>query len=173
VVRPVLSAIAGRWAASGAGVEIEHLVSEAVGTVYGSVYGTVATSGSTTPERHRPVLLAGAPGELHYLPLVALGAVLAERGVSHRPLGANLPADALGAAVRRTAPAAVVVWAQDPETADPTLFTALPRTRPRYRSFAAGPGWTDARLPPRVMRLDSLRQAADTLQDPAGIPHTY
>ncbi len=64
------------------------------------------------PAPARPVLLAAMPTELHVVPLAVLAALLAERGVGCRSLGAALPADALAAAVRRTAPAAVVLWSQ-------------------------------------------------------------
>ncbi|WP_037046599.1 MerR family transcriptional regulator [Pseudonocardia autotrophica] len=167
VVRPVLCAVAERWESTGAGVEIEHLVSEAVTAVYGA---RSLAAARPAPEA-RPILLAGSPGEWHHLPLAVLGAVLAERRVAYRPLGPNLPLDALVAAVRRTAPAAVVLWAQGPATADPGLFAALPRTRPRFRSFAAGPGWADAALPARIGRLGSLTSAADELTDLASITH--
>ncbi|WP_433504210.1 MerR family transcriptional regulator [Pseudonocardia halophobica] len=167
VVRPVLCAVAERWESSGAGVEIEHLVSEAVTAVYGA---RSLAAARPVPDA-RPILLAGSPGEWHHLPLAVLGAVLAERRVAYRPLGPNLPLDALVAAVRRTAPAAVVLWAQGAATADPGLFAALPRTRPRFRSFAAGPGWTDAALPARTGRLGSLTSAADELTDLALITH--
>jgi MerR family transcriptional regulator, light-induced transcriptional regulator len=165
VVRPVLVAVAERWESTGAGVEIEHLVSEAVI----AVYGARALAAPRPIVDSRPVLLACTPGEWHNLPLAVLGAVLAERGVPCRPLGANLPLDALDAAVRRTAPAAVVLWAQDPATADPALFGALPRTRPRSRSFAAGPGWGP--LPAGVTRLESLTEALDALCVLLGVPH--
>ena len=102
------------------------------------------------PAPTRPVLLAAMPTELHVVPLAVLAALLAERGVGCRSLGAALPADALAAAVRRTAPAAVVLWSQLPSTADPTVVTGLPVTRPRYRTFVAGPGWDGAALPSGV-----------------------
>jgi hypothetical protein len=103
--------------------------------------------------------------------LAALAAVLAERGVSNRPLGANLPFDALAAAVRRTAPAAVVLWSQVAGTADADLLAALPRTRPAFRSFTAGPGWTAIDLPPRIGRLASLAHAADALSALVRVTH--
>jgi MerR family transcriptional regulator, light-induced transcriptional regulator len=165
VVRPVLLAVADRWASTGAGVEIEHRVSEAVI----AVYGARALAAGRAAADLRPVLLACTPGEWHNLPLAVLGAVLAERGVPARPLGANLPLDALAAAVRRTAPAAVVLWSQDPATADAGLFAALPRTRPGFRAYAGGPGWGG--LPARVTRLDSLADAADVLATLVGVPH--
>ncbi|MBC8092599.1 MAG: MerR family transcriptional regulator, partial [Pseudonocardia sp.] len=58
-----------------------------------------------------------------------------------------------------TAPAAVVLWSQLPPTADVDVVAALPRTRPRFRTFVAGPGWADVKLPPRVVRLGSLSDA--------------
>lgn len=158
VARPVLNAVAGRWESTGAGVEIEHLISESVMSVYGA-----RALAAPAPEAVRPVVLAGMPTEWHNLPLTVLAAVLAEQRVPCRPLGPNLPVDALAAAVRRTAPAAVVLWSQLPDSADPELFRALPRTRPRFRMFAAGPGWDDVELPARITRLTSLANATSVL----------
>lgn len=155
VARPVLSAVAQRWADTGAGVEIEHLLSDCM---VGS-FGAHAAGAPPAAAQARPVLLAGMPGELHTLPLVVLAAALADRGVACRSLGSDLPADALVSAVRRTAPVAVVVWSHLPATADPGVLRSLPRTRPRVRTFVAGPGWVDVELPPRAVALDSLAGA--------------
>ncbi|MBW0115444.1 MerR family transcriptional regulator [Pseudonocardia abyssalis] len=158
VARPVLSAVAQRWADTGAGIEIEHLISECVIAVFGR-HATEAA-----PARNpRPVLLAGMPGEYHTLPLTALAASLADRYVECRSLGSNLPSDALVAAIRRTAPAAVVLWSQLPQSADLGLLRSLPRTRPRFRTYVAGPGWAGAELPPRVGSLVSLSDAGRQL----------
>ncbi|WP_300017251.1 MerR family transcriptional regulator [Pseudonocardia sp.] len=154
VARPVLVSVARRWADSGAGVEIEHLVSECVIGVFGR-----HAAEAPAPVSPRPVLLAGMPAEQHTLPLVVLAAALADRRVESTSLGSNLPLDALVAAVRRTAPAAVVLWAQMPATADVEVLRALPRTRPRFRTYVAGPGWTGVALPPRITWLGSLRDA--------------
>ncbi|QTR01432.1 MerR family transcriptional regulator, partial [Saccharothrix algeriensis] len=124
VVRPVLAAIASRWEHSGAGVEVSHLLDECVLAAMIRATPVVAE-----PRNHRPVLLACMPEERHNLPLYPLAAVLAGRGVGIRQLGAALPLDALSSAVRRTAPAAVVLWAQLPRYADPGVVSALPRTR--------------------------------------------
>jgi DNA-binding transcriptional MerR regulator len=159
VARPVLTAVAERWASTGAGVEIEHLVSECVIGVLGA--NATAAPPARTP---RPVLLAGMPGEHHALPMVVLSAVLAGERIGCRPLGADLPHDALVAAVRRIAPAAVVLWSQLPATADSDLVRDLPRTRPRFRTFVAGPGWDDAELPPRVTRLGTLEEACAAIR---------
>jgi hypothetical protein len=158
VVRPVLGAVADRWASTGTGVEIEHLLSECIG-------GVLAAHAAAAPPAQpaRPVLLAAMPAELHTLPLEALGALLADRRVACRLLGGDLPSDALAAAIRRTAPAAVVLWAQRPLTADIELLRALPSVRPRFRAFVAGPGWQGLELPPRTTWLTSLLGAAAAL----------
>lgn len=158
VARPVLSAIGARWAATSAGIEMEHLLSECVIGVLGAHAATVRTVGDA-----RPVLLAGMPGEQHTLPMVVLAASLADRGVACRSVGSNLPAESLVAAIRRMAPAAVVLWSQLGATADTDVLRSLPRTRPRYRLFVAGPGWVEATLPPRTVRLDSLAEASATI----------
>jgi hypothetical protein len=158
VARPVLTAVAQRWAATGAGVEIEHLLSQSVAAVF-SAYSVTQ---SEVPEG-RPVLLTGMPREQHTLPLLVLGAALGDRGVPVQPMGTDLPCDALIAAVRRTAPAAVVLWSQLPTSADGALLDALPETRPRSRTFVAGPGWVDVGIPARVQRLTTLVGAVDAL----------
>ena len=136
VIRPVLGATAQRWEHSGVGVEFERLLHECVLAAL-----VRATPPVVTARNPRPVLLACVPGESHSLPLRALAAELAGRCLATRMFGAALPADALAAAIRRTAPAAVVLWAQSPRYADPTLAAKLPRTRQRARLFLAGAGW--------------------------------
>ena len=111
----------------------------------------------------RPVLVAGMPGDEYGVPLAALGAVLAERRIACRSFGPALPAAALVAAIRRVAPAAVVLWAQLTATADVDVLAALPVTRPRFRTSVAGPGWEGAALPRGVERLSSLTDAADRI----------
>ena len=158
VARPVLAAVAQRWAMTGAGIEVEHLLSQSVTAAFSAHAATVvAHPGSRT------VLLAGMPQEQHVLPLVVLGAALADEGVAARPLGSDLPADALVAAIRRTAPGAVVLWSQLPPTADAGVPAGLPATRPRVRAFVAGPGWAQVDLPPRVRRLETLADAVDAV----------
>ncbi|MCW2715142.1 MAG: Transcriptional regulator, MerR family, partial [Frankiales bacterium] len=82
VLRPVLVAIGARWAVTGEGIEVEHLLSDCAAAVLRR------QSESVVPEPgRRPVLLACAPDEQHALPLHALGAGLAERGIATRTLG--------------------------------------------------------------------------------------
>ena len=162
-MRPVLGAIAQRWADTGTGIEIEHLLSDCVTGVFSALAATTPTPATTRAATARPVLLAGMAGDQHRLPIVVLSATLALRGVACRSLGADLPADALIAAIRRTAPVAILLWSQLPDTADPDLLDSLPGTRPGYRTFVAGPGWADIALAPRIARLSSLEEATTVM----------
>jgi hypothetical protein len=158
VTRPVLAAVAQRWVETGTGIEIEHLLSDCVTAVFSAVATT-----APPPNTARPVLLAGMAGDQHRLPLVVLTTTLAQRGVSCRSLGMDLPATSLATAIRRTAPAAVLLWSQLSSTADARALRSLPRTRPGYRAFVAGPGWAGVELPPQVEHLESLEEATDEL----------
>ncbi|WP_372502758.1 MerR family transcriptional regulator [Streptoalloteichus tenebrarius] len=159
VIRPVLAAVGERWEHSGAGVAVEHMLNECVMTALAR-----ATASAPPPCNPRPVLLACVPEDQHVLPLRALAAALALRGVGSLMLGPALPVDALVAAVRRTAPAAVVLWAQLPHQADPRLLAAVPRTRQRVRVFAGGPGWEPLLAPAQVEVLEALGPAADRVE---------
>lgn len=152
VARPVLQLVAAQWIRSGTGVEDEHLLSQALAAVL-----TTALDAAPGPATRHPALLACMPGELHCLPLLALGAALAERGLPARNFGAALPVDALVTAVRCTAPAVVFLWAHTPWHADPDLLAALPRTR----LLLGGPGWVRQHLPTTTTHTTSLAQATD------------
>ena len=159
VVRPVLGGIAQRWVETGEGIETEHLLSDCVTAVFSALATTLLTPASTRLRTRRPVLLAGMAGDQHRLPLVVLATTLAQHGVISRSLGTDLPGIALAAAIRRTAPAAVLLWSQLAESADTDVLTSLPRTRPAFRTFVAGPGWSEATLPAQVVHLSSLQEA--------------
>lgn len=163
VLRPVLVSVGARWAATGDGVEVEHLLSDCTAAVLREAAGGVAEE----PGR-RPVLLSCAPEEQHALPLHALAAGLAERGVAVRTLGPSLPADALVSAVRRTGPAALFVWSQLPGTADPEVLEALPVTRPPTAVVVGGPGWAPDRLPRRVTVAADLSHAVELVDRAVG-----
>ncbi len=136
VIVPVLTALGEKWRDTGRGVEIEHALSAVVVDALGGWIRTCAPS-----TQGRSVILACAPGEQHALPLWAVSAALAERGVGARILGASLPDDALANVIRRIGPAAVLVWAQVEETADARSLVQLPATRPPATILIAGPGW--------------------------------
>ena len=145
VLLPVQVAVGSRWAATGEGVEVEHLFSDCVS---GALRQHALRYAPAQPAR--PVLLACAPGDLHVLPLHALAAGLAEQGTATRVLGAAVPADALRAAVQRTGPAALFLWSQTSATNDPGTIAQLPVTRPPTAVIAGGPGWDPEELPGRV-----------------------
>ena len=153
LLTPVLVAIGERWATTGDGIEVEHLLAETAAGVLRMV------TNAPEPRNGRPVLLACAPGEQHSLPLGALAAALAERGIGVRMLGSNLPVKALAAAVRRTGPAALLVWAHQPEHADPTVLAALPLLRPPVAVLAGGAGWLGRPLPAKVTYASDLTTA--------------
>ncbi|CAA9356852.1 MAG: Transcriptional regulator, MerR family [uncultured Frankineae bacterium] len=163
VLRPVLVAVGARWAATGEGVEVEHLLSDCTAVVLREIASAVPE----LPGR-RPVVLSCAPEEHHALPLHALAAGLAERGVGVRTLGPALPAAALQAAVRRTGPAALFVWSQLPGTADPAVLEALPVTRPPTAVVVGGPGWAPDRLPRRVTVAADLPHALELVDRALG-----
>ena len=123
---PVLVAIGERWQSTGAGVEVEHLLSECLLGVLRRVTGALLD-----PVSSRCVLLACTEDDDHTLPVHVLAAALAERGVPTRVLGQRVPRDALAAAVRRCGPAVVFVYAHLP-VADAGQLEEMPRA-------AAGP----------------------------------
>jgi DNA-binding transcriptional MerR regulator len=153
VLRPVLGAIGERHAATGHLVEVEHLLSGCVSAVFGAIPRPL-------PGVPVQILLACADEELHTLPLEALAAALASGGVPTRMLGARVPPAALSAAVRRTGPAAVLVWSHHRSTGDPAQLSGMlaERARPVVVA-AAGPGWDASALPAGVVRPASLTEA--------------
>ncbi len=153
VLRPVLAAAGAKWAATGEGVEIEHLLSDCVTTALRDRAGRAPNAAG------RPVLLASGPDELHALPLHAIAAGLAELDRPSRVLGPSLPAEALEASVRRTGAAALFVWSQLPGTSAPAAVAALPVTRPPTAIIVGGPGWPARGLPERVAVARDLQDA--------------
>ncbi len=152
---PVLSGIGDRWRSTGSGVEVEHLLSECAEAALRSVPTATGQLRNT-----RPVLLAALEPEDHRLPLVALGAALAERRVAVRPLGARLPARALADAVSRTGALAVFLWAQG--AAGPARLPdgdLLAGVRPRPAVLLGGPGWDGQPDRPGVSRVADLESA--------------
>ena len=123
-----------------------------------------AADGRATPEADGPRGGARWPG----IPIVVLSATLAQRGVAYRSMGTDLPANALIAAVRRTAPAAILLWSL-PETADPDLLTYLPQTRPASAPSSQDPAGQTSPLP-QIARLNSLQEATNTLGALAATP---
>ncbi len=166
VIIPTLRAVGRKWQTSGEKyVEVEHLLSWHVSSALqrGTTPPDVGPSGP-------PALLACVPGESHTLPLEALAAALTERGLPVRMFGAALPVDALEGAVRRTGPAAVVLWAQSRTTASRPLAQHIAGMTWGVRGarrhpvlLAAGPGWAGPHVPGTV-RPVGLGEALDVLE---------
>ncbi|MER5476231.1 MerR family transcriptional regulator [Streptomyces sp. NPDC002734] len=153
VIMPTLQAVGRKWETSGERyVEVEHFLSWHVsGALRRHAPPVVADRpGATT-------VLACVPGENHTLPLEALSAALAERGLPVRMFGGALPVESLVTAVRRTGPAAVGLWAQSRTTASRPLALHVAAiewgvrgARRRPAVLTLGPGWagqTAAGLP--------------------------
>jgi MerR family transcriptional regulator, light-induced transcriptional regulator len=159
VVVPVLGNLGRRWEATGEGVEVEHLFAEATSA---TLTGVAARLTYGRDPGH--ILLTCVPDEQHSLPLYAVAAALAERGLACRVFGAALPVDALSAAIRRTRPAGVLVYAALPVQAETTELV-LRRTNLSTRFLIGGPGWDVHDLPPYAERVTTLGQAVHRLHD--------
>lgn len=156
VLQPVLAALAERRQRTGAGIEAQQLLIDCASTALR------ATMANASPALNpRPVLLVSAPGEGQELELVALAAALAGERVGYRLFGPSLPKEGLDRAVRQIAPAAVVVWSQQPHYASARLFSNLTPRRQRVRLFAIGAGWNGDGLPSHVELLGSLDSAVE------------
>ena len=151
VIAPALRGLGRQYATAGRYIAAEHLLSGRVSAALARV---------PRPGSRPRVLLACAPAEEHSLPMEALAAALAERGVASRMLGARVPANALRDALARTGPAAVLIWAHSAATADGGQVAAAAGSRPRPVIVAVcGPGWDPAALPDGVLLLTDFRQA--------------
>ncbi|MFF8883677.1 MerR family transcriptional regulator [Streptomyces flaveolus] len=150
VIMPTLQAVGRKWESSGERyVEVEHFLSWHV---------------SGALRRHAPpvpadppgavTVLACVPAENHTLPLEVLAAVLADRGLPIRMFGGSLPVESLVAAVRRTGPAAVALWAQSRTTASRPLAQHIAAIEWGVRGarrkpvvLTLGPGWAGQTSP--------------------------
>ncbi|MEU1706863.1 MerR family transcriptional regulator [Streptomyces sp. NPDC005706] len=168
VMVPTLRAVGRKWESSGDRyVEVEHLLSWQISTALRRAPLVLPHPADALGTE--PVVLACAPGEQHSLPLEALEAALAERGVPTRMLGAAVPVEALLACVRRTGPVAVVLWAQTRSTASGPLARHVAGlqwgsagARRRALVLPVGPGW-DRRAAGDFPRCGGLRDAVRTL----------
>ena len=158
LLAPVLRTLGQRYEAGDAdadGIDVEHHLSHIV------VAELLRRTDVPRPINPRPVLLAAAPDEQHTLPLFALAAALAERSIETKVLGGRTPDEALAAAVRRTGPVAVFVWAQARPITD--LTCAVPAIRPAAAVVVGGPGWRGFELPEGVQCPRDLAEAVTAL----------
>ncbi|MDQ4091952.1 MAG: MerR family transcriptional regulator [Actinomycetota bacterium] len=152
VCLPVITEIGQVTERSGC-IDVEHLLSWAISATLHQVPAAAHAPG------RRGVLLACAENEQHTLALDALRAAVASRGTAVRMLGAATPATALSRAVQRCKPGAVVLWAQTTRTARPSQLGVLRQHSTETVVIAAGPGWTQRRLPAGVIQSNALDSA--------------
>ncbi|HVW40340.1 MAG TPA: MerR family transcriptional regulator [Amycolatopsis sp.] len=158
VVEPVLAGFGDGWDGTHAGPEVQYLLSDCV---LGALLR--ATPLVREPRNQRPVLLTCVPEERGALPLYALAACLAQRGIGTQVFGTPPPADVLAAAVRRSAPAAVVLLAHR-GSVDPRLFARMSQGRQRCRVFALGGGWANGSLPGKIELLPDVGAAVERIE---------
>lgn len=159
VLRPVLVAAGLHWERTGTGIDVEHLLTQAVSAAL-----SLHVAGFADGARDDAVLLAGGPEEDHVLALAATRAALAERGVPARFLGPRTPMAVIAAAARRTRTPAVLVWLTFP---DPSATSGLAELGAAHRGLAVlvgGPGWTGQRVEPATA-CRSLGEAVALLAD--------
>ncbi|GGR55659.1 MerR family transcriptional regulator [Streptomyces roseolus] len=174
IMTPTLHAVGRKWESSGDRyVEVEHLLSWHVSTAL----RRAAVTGPSVASQGPPTLLACVPSEQHTLPLEALAAGLAEQALPTSMFGAAVPAEALDAAVRRSGPAAVVLWSQARSTADHALARHIAGTTFGMRGartgpvvLLAGPGWRGRALAPGTARPGGLREAIGLISGLYGEP---
>ncbi|ALV31476.1 MerR family transcriptional regulator [Streptomyces sp. CdTB01] len=169
ILSPALQAVGRKWQSAGERyVEVEHLLSWHISATIRHVCVTAAPA--QREWKSAPVILACLPGELHTLPLEALNAALAERGVATLMLGSAVPAEALTTAVERVGPSAVVLWSQSGSTASLPLAHHVASTRwgirgarTQSRVLLAGPGWGRGQRP-GLLRPRGLQDALVMLE---------
>lgn len=142
VIVPLLMIVGDEWERTGAGIEVEHMLSELLKRIMREGVPEIKK-----PKNAQPVLLAAVGEEVHCLALHALAAALAERRIESFFLGARTPLEAIDAMVRRSAPPAIFLWAQLKRNGDEKFFREIPAIRPAPRIILGGPGWNlrDAR----------------------------
>ena len=163
VIVPLLFLVGDEWAATGAGIEVEHMLSEIIKRLLRE--GVVEIK---DPVNAQPVLLASVGEEVHCLALHALAAALAEKRIETFFLGARTPLEAISGMVKRSAPPAVFLWAQLEQNSDPKFFKDLPVVRPAPRVIVGGPGWDQQECSDVVVAQD-LTHACGEIERAVGL----
>lgn len=163
VIVPLLFLVGDEWAATGTGIEVEHMLSEIIKRLLREGVAEIKE-----PVNAQPVLLASVGEELHCLALHALAAALAEKRIETFFLGARTPLEAISGMVKRAAPPAVFLWAQLEQNSDPKFFNDLPAVRPAPRVIVGGPGW-DEQVCSDVVVAQDLTHACAEIERAVGL----
>jgi MerR family transcriptional regulator, light-induced transcriptional regulator len=186
VLRPVLVAAGAHWQRTGAGIDTEHVLTQAItSALLQHVAGLndaglndardrsggresrvgqdeAGQTGSMVAEGNA-VLLAGGPAEEHVLALHASRAALAERGIPAQLIGPRTPMQVLTSAARRTRAAAVLTWLSVPDPVADEGLSALGSAHRGLVVLVGGRGWDDVDIG-TAARVTSLGQATDQLE---------
>lgn len=157
LLRPVLVAAGEHWQRTGTGIEVEHLLTQAVTTAFLKYIDTLPEIAQTSP-----VLLAGSTHEDHVLPLHAVRAGLIERGVPVRFLGPRTPMSALAGAARLTRTPAVMIWMSLNDAGAVDGLASVGAAHRRLVLLVGGQGWTGLDTQPATV-CNSLEQAVALL----------
>ena len=163
VIVPVLFLVGEEWAATGKGIEVEHMLSEILKRMLSEGIHSVKT-----PINSQPVLLASVGEELHSLAIHALAAALAEKNIECFFLGPRTPLEAISTLVKRSAPPAVFLWAQLQENGAEKFFRDIPAVRPAPRLVLGGPGWSECDLR-NVVHAQDLTSACAEIERAVGL----
>lgn len=159
LLRPVLVAAGDHWQRTDTGIEVEHLLTQALTTAFAGYIGMLPKVAQDSP-----VVVAGSPHEDHVLALHAVRATLAERSVPVRFLGPRTPLPALAATARLTKAPALLLWMSLP---DAQTAEGLSELRAAHRSLVVlvgGVGWEGLDLGPATL-CRSLDDAVERLAD--------
>jgi DNA-binding transcriptional MerR regulator len=160
IIAPLLTEVGDDWVRTGAGIEVEHFLSELLRKILGESVG-----GLSKPKNSRPVLLACVENEVHSLALMALAAALSEVNISCIFLGARTPKGALNEVIIKSAPPAIFLWAQLSENADHRYVKSIPAIRPAPRVLLGGPGWNSTKITAnnKLVITEGIRDAREQI----------
>ncbi len=157
LLRPVLVAAGEHWQRTGSGIEVEHLLTQAVTTAFAQYLTHLPEIAQVSP-----VVLAGAPAEEHVLALHAVRAGLAERGVPARFLGPRTPMSALASTARLTRTPAVLIWMSRRDESAAAGLASVRAAHRRLVLMVGGVGWLGLDTDPATV-CTSLDQAVTGL----------
>ncbi|MEO5832912.1 MAG: MerR family transcriptional regulator [Nakamurella sp.] len=158
LLRPVLVAAGEHWHRTGSGIDVEHLLTQAVTTAFVQYLASLPEFAQAAP-----VVVAGGPLEDHVLALHAVRAGLAERGVPVRFLGPRTPMSALISTARLIRAPAVLIWMSVQNASAADHLAAVRAAHRRLVLLVGGPGWTGLDTGPATV-CTSLEESINLLE---------
>jgi methanogenic corrinoid protein MtbC1 len=171
VLFPAMREVGLWWAEGRCDVAHEHLVTE-TSRAWLSRATRIRPVAGADP---RPILLACGPADHHTLGLEAIGALLSQRGLACRLLGARTPAASLSMAVEATGAAAVIMVSHLPSARHAAVESLRGTPSSRIHVFYAGNAFQSVQsrrsVPGKYLGIN-LSQATDlVLTDITTAPH--